>query len=347
MTSMPLVPSCAAFTFLNTDADAPTKTLMINYCQRYFTVLQNTLPSNPNPACIVCTDINKNTAPGVAFSNNTMCMATPQYNTTKLRFLAGSNSRFLQQNTTNATVVPIIITYNVCPIQDLVCSADLVGTTTVSSLLANFIVTLNSAANFLSLLGKTVSFNAVATVITDAAVPVVNITSSLPVYISTTGQWSVTLSNSPSVFCYWALAASTVTQTNSSIMTCVSTPAAPCGVSQVTAAGNLITSNPVNTVNPFQFNTAYSLSVYCSNNIPNSQNFAPAVSVYTLNTGANPSSNPGSSTNGTASNSSSGNGTTPSGTANNTNTTNKTNNSGNGSFIKYGIAIMISLILLI
>ena len=341
-TSNPLPPSCAAFTSLNADFDASTKTLMINYCQRYFTALQN--PTTPNPACIVCTDMNKMTAPGVAFSNNTLCMATPAYNTTKLRFLSGSNSysRFLQNstNTTNTTpaAAPVIFTYNVCPIQDLVCSADLVSTKLVSDLLNSFILSLNSAANFLSVLGKTVPFNAVATVITDTTVPNVNITSTLPVYISATGQWSVTLSNSPSLFCYWALTASTGAQTNTSIQTCVSTPAAPCGASQVTVAGTVITSNPVNTVNPFQYNTNYFLWVYCSNNIPNSAQFAPAAKVYTLPTGASPVS---PASNNTASNS----------TANNTtpisNTTAAKNNSSYGSFLSYGIAIMISLLLLI
>ena len=341
MTSVPLQNTCAAFTSLNTDFDASTKTLMINYCQRFFTALQN--PTTPNPACIICTDMNKMTAPGVAFTNNTLCMATPAYNTTKLRFLSGSNSysRFLQNttNTTNTTpAAPVIFTYNVCPIQDLVCSADLVGTKVVSDLLNSFIVSLNSAANFLSVLGKIVPFNAAPTIITDAAVPNVNITFTLPVYISATGQWSVTLSNSPSLFCYWALTASTGTQTNTSIQTCVSTPAAPCGTSQVTNTGSIITSNPVNTVNPFQFSTTYYLWVYCANNIPNSSKFASAVNVYNLTTFASPVS---PANNGTGSNA----------TANNTtpisNTTAAKNNTSYGSFLSYGIAIMISLLLLI
>ncbi|MFM7852750.1 MAG: hypothetical protein ACKO96_12750, partial [Flammeovirgaceae bacterium] len=109
--------------------------------------------TNPNQACIVCTDSSATMyAPGVAFTNSTLTRCPVNgtaSRSARLRFLSQSNkySRFLQGNTSNSTdstPAPVIYVFNVCPVQDLVCGSDIVGAKAYADYVTDFAASLNN-----------------------------------------------------------------------------------------------------------------------------------------------------------------------------------------------------------
>jgi len=352
-TVAPLTPSCASFSFNNTQVDAVTQQSMINYCQRFFTVNLNPTAANPNQACIVCTDSSAiMSAPGVAFTNTTQTRCPLNGTATRsarLRFLSHSNkySRFLQNtsntnnssNSTNSTPVPVIFVFNVCPVQDLVCGSDTVASAKAyADYVTDFAASLNNAAAFVTVLGRTgIPLVGTPIVIRDLEVPILNFTSTAPVFRLNSNDntgWNLTFYNPTQVNCWWSLGSSTAPSSAQLQFGC-NAAVSSCGVTPVTSAGAVI-SNTTNI--PLNWNTNYIIWAYCSNNIPNSANFANVTQVYSFTTGSNPSSQVN-------------NNTTPNNTNNNSNTTgNTTNSTGNkttsGSFIKFGIALLLSFFFL-
>jgi len=347
-----LTPTCASFSFLNTDADADTKSRMINYCQRFFTVNLNAAASNPNPACIVCTDSSARLfAPGVAFTNTslTRCpLNQTATRTARLRFLSQSNSysRFLQNttnttNTTNSTPTPVTYVFNVCPIQDLVCGSDTVGSAKAyGDYVTDFANSLNNAAAFVSILGKSsVPITGTPTVVRDQGIPVLNFTATRQIFNfdKTSGSaWNLTFYNPSQVLCWWSLSTANSAPSAAQLQTQCNSTQNSCGIVAVTAAGSIIGNT---TSTPLAWSTDYYIWASCSNNIPYSTNFANVTLVYNFNTGNNPSTP---------------NNTNPNNTNTNNTTTNNTNNTGNtvpnttnktsGSYISYGIALFMSLL---
>jgi len=93
------------------------------------------------------------------------------------------------------------------------------------------------------------------------------------------------------------------------------------------------------TSTPLAWSTDYYIWASCSNNIPYSTNFANVTLVYNFNTGNNPSTPNNTTPNNTNINNTNANSTNNTGT-NPANTTNKTS----GSYISYGIALLMSLL---
>jgi len=354
-TVAPLTPSCASFSFNNTQVDNVTQQLMINYCQRFFTVNLNPTAANPNQACIVCTDSTAMMySPGVNFTNSTLtrCVTNSTASrSARLRFLSQSNqySRFLQNtsnttntSTANSTPAPVIYVFNVCPVQDLVCGSDTVGSAKAyADYVTDFAASLNNAAAFVSLLGRTgIPVTGTPAVVRDIGVPVLNFTSTAPVFRINSNDntgWNLTFYNPTQVRCWWTLGSSTAPSAAQLQSGCNATISS-CGITPVASTGAVISNT---TTTPLNWNTNYVVWAYCSNNIPNSANFANVTQVYSFTTGSNPS---------TPSN----NGTTPVTPSNNTNNNNTSGNTTNntstnktsGSFIKFGIALLISLFFL-
>jgi hypothetical protein len=348
---------CATFQGLNADFDADTKTKMVGYCQTYFTSKQNPTAANNNPACIVCTDsTQKIMAPGVMFNNKTKCIFnSTAAKTNRLRFLSGpkSYSRFLQNgtNTTNNTpAVNRYYTFNVCPIQDLVCASDTVGTKTYAELVADFANTLKDAASFVSVLGKPGSpITGTPSTIKDDNKPVLNFTTTAPLckFDNTGGiNWNATVYNLNQAICWWMVTSSnTVAPTMEQINACVP-GTSNCGNVTVTPTGGIL-FNAVNT--SFSWNTDLYIWGYCANNIPNSAQFTNVTLIANCNPGANPNGNNNNNNNGSSGNNTNNNSNTNGSAGNNTgNSTNNTNKNGTGStYISIGIALFMSLLFIL
>ena len=350
-TATPLTPTCASFTFQNNDADPVTKQNLINYCQQYFTTTQNPVATstNVNPACIVCTNNLANMfAPGNALSNNTMCILNDAPKSSRLRFLSGSNtnsfSRYLQNTTTNTTAnttanttTPVVpptpmFTFNVCPIQDLLCSNDvIIASTTYATLVSNFAATLRTTALFNSTLSRTVNL-ANSSVISDTSVPALNFSNNFSFDNVTMINFNLTAYNPNQVMCWWLLSTSS-SAPNTTQMTACTPINSNCGQNQITPTGNLINNTATSKLLP---STTYFFWAYCSNNIPQSTQFTNVTQITNFTT-------PVASTN-TTTNTTTTNTTTNTTT---TNTTTNTNKTTNGSFISYGIALIISLFLIL
>jgi len=354
-TVAPLTPSCASFSFNNTQVDVVTQQSMINYCQRFFTVNLNPTAANPNQACIVCTDSSAIMyAPGVAFTNATQTRCPlngTASRSARLRFLSQSNkySRFLQNtsnstnttNSTNSTPAPVIFVFNVCPVQDLVCGSDTVGSAKAyADYVTDFAASLNNAAAFVSVLGRTgIPVTGTPSVVRDLGVPVLNFTATAPVFRLNSNDntgWNLTFYNPTQVRCWWSLGSSTAPSAAQLQSGCNATVSS-CGVTPVASTGAAISNT---TTTPLNWNTNYVVWAYCSNNIPNSANFANVTQVYSFTTGSNPSTPVNNNT--TPNNTNTNNTNNTSGNTTNNTSTNKTS----GSYIKFGIALLFSLFFL-
>jgi len=250
----------------------------------------------------------------------------------RLRFLSQSNSysRFLQNttnttNSTNSTPAPVTFVFNVCPIQDLVCGSDTVGSAKAyGDYVTDFANSLNNAAAFVSVLGKTgVPITGTPTVVRDQGIPVLNFTATKQIFNfdkTSASAWNLTFYNPSQVLCWWTLSSSSSAPLVSQMQTQCNATQNSCGVVAVTAAGSIIRNT---TSNPLTWNTDYYIWALCSNNIPYSTNFANVTLVYNFNTGNNPSA-----PNTTTSNSTNSSNSTPinNGTSGNNgnNNTNKT-----------------------
>ena len=294
-------------------------------------------------------------APGNALSNNTMCILNDAPKSSRLRFLSGSNtnsfSRYLQNTTTNTTantttplVPPIpMFTFNVCPIQDLLCSNDvIIASSTYANLVSSFAATLRTTALFNSTLSSTVNLTT-SSVITDISVPALNFSNNFSFDNIGMTNFNLTSYNPNQVMCWWLLSASS-SAPNTTQMTACTPMTSNCGQIQITPNGNLINNTVTKT--PLQAGTTYFFWAYCSNNIPQSTQFTNVTQIYNFstlvastNTTTNTTISNTTITNTTITNTTTPNTTTP-------NTTTNTNKS-NGSFISYGIALIISLFLIL
>jgi hypothetical protein len=323
---------------------------MINYCQKYFTSNLNPTSTNPNQACIVCTDSSAIMyAPGFAFTNTsqTQCpLNTTASKTARLRLLSKSNmvsSRILQNtNSTNTTSSQVVYVFNVCPVQDLVCGSDTVGSAKAyADYVSDFAASLNNAAAFVSILGRTgVPIIGTPIVVRDSGIPVLNFTATAPVFtinsVDNTG-WNLTFYNPSQIQCWWSLGSSTAPSAYQLRNGCNPTVSS-CGVARVYSTGAVLSNT---TSIPLNWSTNYVIWAYCSNNIPNSANFANVTQIFTFTTGNNPSSLVNNNTNTNNSNTNNTANNTTSNTTNNT-STNKTS----GSFIKLGIALLFSILIM-
>jgi hypothetical protein len=340
-TPIPLAPSCASFSYVGVELTAAYKDMALNYCQRYFSTQTSGVV---NPACIVCADSRQKYPTGVSFTPlaNTTCQVNATaWKSSKLRFLGGSR-RSLQNtsntsNTTNVTPVVVTYTYNLCPVQDLVCGSDTIGAAgNYAAYIASFIGTLNTAAGWQTLTGKAnIPITGTPSVLTDAAVPVLNFTAKASVWIwsnTNPAAFNLTLYNPTQVFCWWMQGSSNQALTATQIQTCNSTTV-NCGNVTITPTGASIT----NTISAAPaWSTDLNIWLQCVNNIPMSSQFANVTSGYAWNTGLQP---------GTTNVTNTTNLTNNTNVTNNTNTTNQTK--GAGSYISYGIALLISLVFIL
>jgi len=265
------------------------------------------------------------------------------WKSSKLRFL--STRRVLQtnttntSNTTNTTPAVVTYTYNLCPVQDMVCGSDTIGAAgNYAAYISSFIGTLNTAAGWLANTGvKNVPITGTPTTLSDLTIPTLNFTATPPNFTWTStspGVFNVTVYNPVQILCWWMEGFSNQTLTSNQIQTCNNT-LVNCGNLTVTPTGasivNTITTAP-------SWNTDVNIWVQCVNNIPMSTQFANVTSAFYWNTG----NQPGTTPNNTANNSTNPNGST-NGSGNNTTKTNTTS----GSYIAYGIALLISLVLIL
>jgi len=369
-TPPPLTPSCAPLYFQNAMIDTTSANTLLAYCQKYFTTGINGGATNPNPACIVCVDTRypyPNGPLGITFSANNYCNQniTP-FKSSKLRFLSSKKStysRFLQNasnssNTTAANSTPqvSVYSYNVCPIQDLVCGNDILSSSTsYSQYVSNFWGTINTLAGISAIAPTLTKANFYTTqppaILVDSAPPVVNLNYTKYSFNTTTGiGFSINIvSYSPTqIFCWWALSPSNTSLTinqiqyaNASILN--------SGNATFTPYGTVI--NNTNNIS-LVLNSDYNVWVVCTNNIIGSQQYTNVTSAtYFFSTVSgsnnnNPSGGNGSATNGSngSSGSNGSNGSAGNGSA--ANASNGTNGSS-ASFITYGFALLMTLLFIL
>ena len=225
-----------------------------------------------------------------------------------------------------------MFTFNVCPIQDLLCSNDvIIASTTYATLVSNFAATLRTTALFNSTLSRTVNL-ANSSVISDTSVPALNFSNNFSFDNVTMINFNLTAYNPNQVMCWWLLSTSS-SAPNTTQMTACTPINSNCGQIQITPTGNLINNTATSKLLP---STTYFFWAYCSNNIPQSTQFTNVTQITNFTT-------PVASTN-TTTNTTTTNTTTNTTT---TNTTTNTNKTTNGSFISYGIALIISLFLIL
>ena len=291
--SKSLVTSCASFSFLNYVPDNDIKTKMINYCQNFFPINQNSTTPNTNRACIVCTESTLSLfTPGIYLTNSKL--TTCPTNTVSLsRFLianTNSSSRFLQ-NTTSLTKGNITYFFNVCPIQDLLCDSDIIGTKSMSDLVYDFTTSLNNTNSFLNILGKSNIPLIATTILTDFSSPLVNFTNKSPLFnydSSNLTFFNLTVFNPVQIWCLWSLTNNITAPSINQFINCNST-IENCGQSSITPSGTVISSLKTNY--SLKWNTTYYFWAYCSNNIPFSNQYANVTLIYSFSTNARNNSN--------------------------------------------------------
>jgi len=352
MTPVNITPACASFIFTGTALTTAYMNEALNYCQQYFSASNSA--GVFNPACIVCSDSRGMYPTGVAFTaiaNTTCPVNVTAWKSSKLRFLSSKRSvqndnvavRRVLQNTTNGTnttnstnnTTPAVVTYtyNLCPVQNPVCAYDTIGAagTVYATQLSNFIGTLNTASGWQTLTGaKNLPITSTLT-LSDLVVPTINFTATAPIWQWSNlnpAYWNLTIYNPTQVFCWWMQGATNTSLTITQIQACNSS-LVNCGNVSITSSGAMISNTQA--VAP-SWSTDENIWFQCVNNIPQSSKFANITSGYWWNTGPQP---------GTAN-------TTTNTTTNTTSntTTNKTNNSA-GSYIAYGIALLISFVFIL
>jgi hypothetical protein len=249
-------------------------------------------------------------------------------------------SRILQNITSsNSTISQAIYVFNVCPIQDVVCGSDTVGSAkTYNEYVSDFAASLNNATAFASVIGKSgIPIIGTPIVIRDLGIPVLNFTANAPVFtinsVDNTG-WNLTFYNPNQVRCWWSLSSINAPSDFQIRYGCIA-GLSSCGVTTVSSSGAVISNT---TSNPLNWNTNYVIWAYCSNNITNSANYANVTQIFSFTTSNNPSSLVNNNTNNTTNN------TTNNSTSNTTNNT--STNKSSGSYINLGIGLFMSIVFL-
>jgi hypothetical protein len=267
ITTIAVTPTrCADFQF-SAKVDQATLIQFLYHCQLLYSP-----HSNVNSGCVICTDLTATQfAPNIQFSNNTNCTSTPS---AKLRYLQASNA---------TVVLTVNMTYTVCAVQDLLCPTDITGTTGFSEIFTQFMNNLKTSKAILA--ATTIANVPIMNVIlvTDLVAPAVTTFTVAAFASDPSGSFSVNVTATTPVVCYWQVALASSSFTVASIQSCTS---AWCGNVLISQAQQVTIRNTA--VTAFAQGSSYIMNYFCYNKVVNPQFPSAIAQLGTFNTPAPP-----------------------------------------------------------
>ena len=214
---------CNKYNF-NSDPGEDSIAKIINYCQNFITSnLNSAYPLNINPACLYCIDTLNNTALGINPYPNSNC--NPQsFGSRRLSGMLDSNNKlrelkFLQSSNSTSVINPVI--WNLCVVQDYLCSNDNYLNTptnkTVNDFLTQDFKSFIQNADYVNKLNLTTNVSILnnVTSITDFSLTVIS-----NYLVNGDGSFILVINSLIDIFCFYKIAINGQNATISSVMGC-------------------------------------------------------------------------------------------------------------------------------
>ena len=214
---------CNKYNF-NSDPGEDSIAKIINYCQNFITSnLNSAYPLNINPACLYCIDTLNNTALGINPYPNSNC--NPQsFGSRRLSGMLDSNNKlrelkFLQSSNSTSVINPVI--WNLCVVQDYLCSNDNYLNTptnkTVNDFLTQDFKSFIQNADYVNKLNLTTNVSILnnVTSITDFSLTVIS-----NYLVNGDGSFILVINSLIDIFCFYKIAINGQNATISSVIGC-------------------------------------------------------------------------------------------------------------------------------